>query len=248
MDFEGNKITNFKAQYFVNYTDLRGLYLGNNLITKFPVNLSTFFPSISKLSVIQNKISTIDQADFEGYHSLSELDISENQIEKLDANVFQNIPLLTILDVKQNRIKTLKNGTLNGLSRLDSANFDGNDIDSIESGVFINLPDRPFQLDLSNNKIHTLTPGMFSTPKGDMKLSLKANALTSNSIHPGAFNVGELHLDSNNLTTIRKEWFKSSPSKLSLTNNPLICDCAFYQSITHLVYAGSGSMAVRGTW
>ncbi|XP_066933689.1 protein slit-like [Clytia hemisphaerica] len=246
LTLDQNHINNFQAESFSNFTKLELLSLSQNSLVKLPANISLFIPSIYLLYVNDNNISIIKQKDFEGYQSIKYLYIHENDIENLEPNVFNNLPNLVALDLSGNRLKTLKNGILDNLKTLDRIILDNNEIATIENGVFSSIP-KLKRIYLSHNKLNSITPGMFVFKDfAHSQLHLQYNGLSSIDIEDGAFNVKDLNLERNNITSVRKEWFVSIPSRINLKYNPLTCNCVLYDTLNRFHKEGLDVENIEG--
>ncbi|XP_066927307.1 protein slit-like [Clytia hemisphaerica] len=247
LHLDKNHINNFQAESFSNFTKLERLILAQNSLVKLPANISLFIPSITILTVRDNNISIIKQKDFEGYQSIKYLYIQRNGIENLEPNVFHNLPNLVDLYLTGNRLKTLKNGTLDNLKTLAVLNLDNNEITTIENGAFSGIP-KLNKIYLRYNKLNSITTGMFMFKEfAHSELHLQYNGLSSIDIEDGAFNVKDLYLNRNNITSVRKEWFVSIPDWIDLRFNPLACNCVLYDTLNRFHKEGLDVENIKGS-
>ena len=137
---EEANITNQELKSFGNHgnpSDVRYLYLGNNALTddipmgnltgfinlefldfssnfmtRFPGNISKYFPALVEMNIGKNNISQVTNKDFYGSGKLEKLNLHGNHIKKIPANTFSNLKNLNDLNLQHNRISEISIGSL----------------------------------------------------------------------------------------------------------------------------------------
>lgn len=92
----------------------------------------------------------------------------------MDRRVLANLPSLRRLDMSQNQLIVVDPASFLGTASLEHVNLSYNAIDSISSQTFPHL-DRLFDLDVSNNRLTTVVPGL---PRGVEYLYLSNNQIS----------------------------------------------------------------------
>uniref|UniRef100_A0A8D2KZ65 Leucine rich repeat containing 19 n=1 Tax=Varanus komodoensis TaxID=61221 RepID=A0A8D2KZ65_VARKO len=88
-----------------NYTNIKELYLNNNVIV---VLCNYSFQSLSELAILDvssNSITTIEQAAFFGLNKLMTLQLQNNEIEQLDFTAVRFLKNLQVLNLQNNHLK-----------------------------------------------------------------------------------------------------------------------------------------------
>ena len=104
LDLYGNYIRNFPSKLFANFTSLRYINLGKNLLHKPPKSISRFIPSLKELALNENKISSISKNDILGYGSIEVLVLSRNTLTSLPKGFFNSIKYLLTLALEHNHL------------------------------------------------------------------------------------------------------------------------------------------------
>ena len=244
-----NNITDFPSHEFTNFTNLEELNLGENHLVQIPRDLYKNIPSLKKISLMQNNLRKITRDDFVGYDNIIELDLFKNNIDQLEPNTFENLSNLKKLYAESNKIKTLRNGTLNGLSKLTQLSFKGNDLEDIEAGVLHVSPNLE-RLWFNKNKLTSLPEGLFKNLKSLYSLDLEGNQLTDHGLPTGIFKdllLDDLMLSENNFTTLKNDWFGRVKFAITLSNNPVVCDCRIYKTYQILLNKVQDNIDVSGS-
>ncbi|XP_066926905.1 slit homolog 3 protein-like [Clytia hemisphaerica] len=166
-----------------------------------------------------------------GYQNVKEVNISNNIIMELESGIFSNLPKVQKVFIDNNSIKLLKNGVLDDAMELLWISFNGNGIEKIEKDVF-KLHVKLDRLWFNNNNLSELPEGLLKNQHLN-RLEMQNNQFTD--FPANAFNSQLVKLLNNRLTTLRKEWFLSSPDDLDVEGNPLHCDCTLYNVIQALI-------------
>lgn len=169
--FHNNKI---KMLHPLNFKGIRlkKLDLSSNEIEH--ILPSTFEGSIlNELCLDRNKIMTLHSSSFFGLSGLNRLNLSFNPLTTIDGPVFRTLRLWS-LDLSHCLLKNLPHGLFENMS-LDEIYLNHNNIESIELKTFPSLK----ILDLSNNKIKSLQPNIFSGIKITTYLNLSDNPIKS---------------------------------------------------------------------
>lgn len=153
--------TNFK------FKKIRHLNLSFNSITSI-----TDFSSetVQNLDFSFNRLQTFQ---FGTCTELSYLSLSSNNISVLDTDAFKMFPKLEVLNLSDNLIEDLKEGTFKTPNLL-KLNLKGNILVRLAQGCFEGL-NRLQYLDLSDNKIVSLSPGVLQDLPGLVRLMVSGN-------------------------------------------------------------------------
>ena len=86
---------------------------------------------------------------------------------------------------------------------------------------------------MSLNELKTLENGTLNGLVKLKEVEFMANNIEM--LEDGVFNdlpySSSIYLDNNNLTTLRREWFSFVLDVISLSYNPLTCDCTVYDTL-----------------
>ncbi|KAM7411804.1 hypothetical protein PAMA_021670 [Pampus argenteus] len=200
LDLQNNRITELKENDFKGLTNLYGLSLRNNHISK--VHPRTFIPlkHMQKLYFSKNQLTTIPK---NLPASLVELRIHENQIRKVAAGAFSGLGSMNCIEMGANPIQNsgFEPGAFKGLKlnylRISEAKL---------TGVPKDLPDSLHELHLDHNQIQAVELEDLSRYKNLYRLGLGFNHIRN--IENGSLSflprLRELHLDNNRLSHVPK--------------------------------------------
>lgn len=176
-------IQNIVPDDFVDAANLEQLELSNS-IKSIPELAFVRSPKLRRLNLSWNRIVRIATNAFGGLKHLKHLHLFRNRLTYLDAFVFRDMDTLTVLTVNHNKIERIDDDALN----------------------FPNL----IEIDLSYNKLRTLSNMTFNRCIKLQKVQLKSNEL--HSIGQSLYRLQHLHhinLDKNRINDIRIEMFAS---------------------------------------
>lgn len=168
------------------------LSISKQQVLFLPLNLSDFFPNLSKLSIVDSELMmSIDEKAFRGFDRLTELNLSNNKLVEIRAESFLELSALTKLDLSHNRIETV-------------------DASAFES--LINLE----ELLLNNNLLTRLGGKMFARNKKLKALVVNDNKISQIASNFFDFCCGQLHvLDLTNNVCIDAKFPENSFEKIS---------------------------------
>uniref|UniRef100_A0A6J0TTC9 Trophoblast glycoprotein isoform X1 n=1 Tax=Pogona vitticeps TaxID=103695 RepID=A0A6J0TTC9_9SAUR len=209
----------------------------NKNLTKVPPDLPHY---VQSLFLMGNRISNLSSRSFlsQPLLELSNLNLSGNRLELVEAEAFARLPNLKQLDLSDSSLLWVSpmafGNTSSPLEELKLSNSLYNYsfvtilAELLQRGTLQNLK----RLDLSNNNLVYLPPGVFSRLPNLQQLDLHNNSLVS--LHNVSF--GGLHqlqhfdLGNNALKRLRNNTllqFRSLPwlTSLVLSHNTWVCDC-----------------------
>lgn len=198
LDLQNNRITELKENDFKGLTNLYGLSLRNNLISK--VHPRTFIPlkHMQKLYFSKNLLTTIPK---NLPASLVEMRIHENRIRKVAAGAFAGLSNMNCIEMGANPIfnSGFEPGAFKGLKlnylRISEAKL---------TGVPKDLPESLHELHLDHNQIQAVELEDLKRYKNLYRLGLGSNHIRN--IENGSLSylpqLRELHLDNNRLTRV----------------------------------------------
>ncbi|XP_078701210.1 uncharacterized protein LOC144927563 [Branchiostoma floridae x Branchiostoma belcheri] len=178
---------------------LRELGLRYNMLQEVPAALG-LLQNLQTLNLAGNNISSI--RPIQNMTSLLTLDLSNNRVMHLDPSMFQNMESLEVLSLAYNRMGLIEEGVFWNLTELRSLDLQGNNVQRLHRGMFSNVatnssrlrlhlrrmnlrtidkfcfqdvgnPDAKIQIDLRNNRLKLLPPGLCrSLPEGQLSFKL----------------------------------------------------------------------------
>ncbi|XP_075406027.1 leucine-rich repeats and immunoglobulin-like domains protein 1 [Tenrec ecaudatus] len=218
-----NKLSEIDPADFVDFPNLREVYLSNNELTAIP-SLGAASSHIVSLFLQHNKIRSVERWRLEAYLSLEVLDLSVNNITEVRSGCFPPGLRIKELNLASNRIGTLELGAFDGLSRsLLTLRLSKNRIAQLPMKAF-KLP-RLTQLDLTRNRIRLIEGLTFQGLDSLEVLKLQRNAISK--LTDGAFwglsNMHALHLEYNSLTEVNSGslYGLTALHQLHLSNNSI---------------------------
>lgn len=138
------------------------------------------------LYLFENGISSIEESSFSGLWDLQLLDLAHNKLSHLPGGVFKSLANLSNLDLSSNKITEISAETFQGLGRLERLYLSENQIRSIHSDAFRGL-ENLLELKLSHNQL--VVAPVFSLPHL-LLLDLSNNAIPT--IQPGVFHASNI--------------------------------------------------------
>lgn len=196
LDMRYNPVKYIFPSTFAIMNNTRVLYLGDYTAPLVLTQKQTFqsLSELRYLSISNIQIRQLTQSIFQGLNNLNTLKL-RGHIKYIEYDAFSDLPKLKQLILKDCEIEELSMDALFGLSELEI-------------------------IDLSNNKLTLLPPGIFDDKK----------------------NLNEIYLQNNSLTQLPKGFFNGITAKLvRLTRNPWLCTCDmndWKQSLTNKVRRG----------
>ncbi|XP_061653633.1 biglycan b [Phyllopteryx taeniolatus] len=200
LDLQNNHITELRENDFKGLTNLYGLSLRNNYISK--VHPKAFIPlqSMQKLYFSKNLMTMIPK---NLPASLVEIRIHENRIRKVQSGAFSGLGNMNCIEMGGNPIQNsgFEPGAFKGL-KLNFLRIS----DSRLTGVPKDLPESLHELHLDHNEIQAVELEDLKRYKNLYRLGLSFNHIRNIEGGGLAFvpRLRELHLDNNRLSTVPK--------------------------------------------
>ena len=247
LDMQYNEIEYFSNWTFSDINKLNKLILDNNkiksienLIGSLSVNTlkpTQINPTISSLSLINNKIDRIFTKFTKAFNKLTEIYLNNNLISLIKANVFENLINLATLNLENNLLESVNNGSLFGPSKYTTLLLGFNKIVKLETlfaqNITFVLPKVDFKFFLYHSNIQEIENYAFHFSFSLKYLDLSDNKITkikSNSLY-GLKNLDILDLRINKISTIEANGFDhlTSLTELYLEENELsMIDSKFF--------------------
>jgi Leucine-rich repeat (LRR) protein len=197
LNFENNKISYIKKEFFSKLTNLSLLFLSYNYFGSLKKDFFQNLERLEYLNLSNNQILTIEDKTFENLGSLVYLNLSNNLIYDLSQSLFSNLSRLEILELSQNKLESIKKNIFDGLNELK-------------------------YLDLTHNQIRFLYNDTFHAIINLESLYLKSNLINNlNGSLRILENLKTLDLSINKMNSFKSEYFFSNLSSLDLSYNPL---------------------------
>ncbi|XP_050407391.1 slit homolog 3 protein [Patella vulgata] len=195
-------------EFLRNKNQLKYLYLNGNQILRLNGNeFVSVANNLVQLDLSGNQISSIESNTFFGMSKLTNLQLEDQTAAgKLILPSFSSLKSLQKLDLQSTKLDTNTAWEqIRHLTNLQSLNLDSTGLNNIADLVFRDITNLSL-LSLSQNNITNVTQEMFVGLRDSLNI---------------------LYLDGNKIQTIHSCTFDNFSRKitLSLSNNPLHCDC-----------------------
>ena len=106
--------------------DVAGIWLRWKVMHYFAHNLTTFYPNIKAVSIMQSGLKEIQQSDMKTIPILEHLTLSANKIKKLDDGLFDYNPVLKYINLAYNQIYSIETNVFENMKSLQNLNLEGN--------------------------------------------------------------------------------------------------------------------------
>ena len=240
LNLEENQLTYFPTGIFRNYTKLKSVDLGKNLMDIFPSNLSSEIPSLDTIFLNNNRFKEIKENDLDGFDKIISLDLHGNLLTTIPANAFKKCTSLLHLYLKSNQIDKLDRKSFATLIYLRTLSLAENKLSSIPLGIFDDFKVVEV-ISLNYNNLTLIPEGLFSSLGTLFELYLANNSIYR--ISPRAFKNQDfitLDLSGNVIQTLSMDSFVDAyADDLLLEDNPIVCDCKLNLIISQLKVKGS---------
>ncbi|XP_078621131.1 uncharacterized protein LOC144887630 [Branchiostoma floridae x Branchiostoma japonicum] len=240
---EGNYITELNANDLAGLADLEKLNLHFNSINDIEDGSFSDLQNLQHLALDYNMVTTVTGQTFVGLDKLSSLSLIHNNISIIEDGSFQPLSSLKVLDLSFNKITALGvSAILSGLEgslkelglrynmlpeipaaiglleNLQTLNLAGNNITSIST---IQNMTSLLTLDLSNNRVMHLDPGIFQNLENLQVLSMAYNriGMIAEGVFANLTELRSLDLQGNNVQRLNRGMFSNvatNSSKLRL--------------------------------
>lgn len=195
---------------FADNKKLRILTLAGNVLSAMQQNASPFSqymlnaPSVEELDLSSCNLNKLLPTAFNRLDNVVFINLATNELQELPPTLFKSIDTIEELDLSSNNITVLPKNIFNGTS-LAILDLKYNNIESrLDFGT-----DEIQKLDLSFNKIVSVSNSMFERMPGLTSLILKGNSIKK--IQQNAFyglkNLRQIDLSFNNLEQISSQTF-----------------------------------------
>ncbi|KAF7995516.1 hypothetical protein HCN44_006623 [Aphidius gifuensis] len=202
LDLSDNNLAFLLKNTFYGLESLKTLNLSKNDLQMFDINAFGDLKNLETLLLDENNIDILSSDILSGLESLEKLSLASNELENLQDDTFSNSKRLTELDISKNHIESLPNNIFHGLNDLTKINMSSNNLMNLDDPFkgLINLR----YLDMSFNKLKTLSVDIFSDNKNLWQLNFSSNKLIR--IEPALFDSAKelfsIDFSNNSLTTI----------------------------------------------
>ncbi|XP_043484480.1 protein artichoke-like [Leptopilina heterotoma] len=238
-ELECKNLVYFDGKIVDQMPSLRSLFVASSLLSAIPMIKNA--SNLKYLFLPKNKIEIIKNTDFLGMPNLEELNLSDNLIMDLEPLTFSALRKLKILNIEKNLLKSVSHLSFNSFFNLqklllshNSINyFDGEIVDINPSlhelylrNNFLNTfpmirnASNLCYLDLSSNKIQVLEKHHFHLNFVNLvKLVLSFNNISriDDEVFDNLKKLSHLHLHSNRLQSMPKDWSSSLKNLESVT-------------------------------
>lgn len=223
LELRHNKLKSIN-ELLTNLSKLMVLSINNNALTRLEKSDFKGNPLLKKLYAQYNQISLIDEDAFRNKINLVELCLANNNLTMMEKGTFSNLYNLRYLNISHNIIYFLEETAFIGspLVRLDLSH---NNLSTLQIGRHTDRQTNTntlfrrklVLLDVSNNRIESIHPYLFSDWIGLRYLDLSNNLLES----------------------LPKELLLDLMYHLDLRNNKIRCSCYYINSLHKLTTSRS---------
>jgi len=233
LDLSKNFTTEMRSSSFTNSPNLVYLDVRDNRL-QGPWN-GRLLLRLEELKIDGNNITQLEVEN--SAVSLTRLTLSSNTITSLP-RLF-HAPALKLLDTSDNNISRVTDTNFACCRNLHQLRLASNRINSISDGAFRGLSVLT-ELDLADNRLSSLSAKLFASCIALSVVNLSRNLLTAIDVvtFVGPASLRELDLSWNRLTTLTINLMREvlvTLERLSVSANPLHCDCGLTWLATYTV-------------
>lgn len=203
------------GEHFLNLTDndVGFVQIYRQTSPNFPSIICAQFPNLEEIFIDSSGFNQLNEDSFNGCDYLWLIFISFNQLLEIPSRAFVNNPNLLFLYLRGNQIRRINDGAFDG-TQIEAILLDSNHLTAVEGSWFASVRETLQLLDLSWNRIESLSENSFGELPNLSNLRVDGNNLTS--IADGAFSglsgLELLSLSDCKLTEFSSRWFaESSP-------------------------------------
>ncbi|KAK0182220.1 hypothetical protein PV327_000381 [Microctonus hyperodae] len=223
LNISNNLINEIESTHLTGLTELQVLDLSRNNIGRLGINAFANLTALARLDLSLNALRTIEESSFEGLINLKWLSLQDNNILLVPASAVSRLPSLTHLHIEFNRIAALSSDLLRSAApTLVSLAMTRNLVREIPARMFLHF-NKLINIELSGNMISSVTQNMFAGLEDTLlNLDLSNNRLIS--VSPLSLrNLLSLNLASNNLKRLTPDTFTNlfRLKYLNISDNPL---------------------------
>nr|XP_029734566.1 leucine-rich repeat-containing G-protein coupled receptor 5-like [Aedes albopictus] len=209
LNLNGLKITAIEENAFENAGKLKELFLEDNRLQTFPVNVLYGARYLKKLILTANNITNIAYS-FESNNLLHELFIDKNKINQLPS--FENIPQLKTFNGTNNALDHIERNQFIRQTQLEDIDLSYNQLTNLTLQLSSNVI---YTVDISNNKLESLNINLRMD-----HLNIENNVLSTFGIN-GECTLKSLKMANNKLTSLTNLANCRSIELLDLSENSL---------------------------
>uniref|UniRef100_A0A4W3KJB0 Toll-like receptor 22 n=1 Tax=Callorhinchus milii TaxID=7868 RepID=A0A4W3KJB0_CALMI len=257
LDLQSNKLNSITKNTFINLMSLGELVLGDNQISKLQEGSFQGLSNLTVLSLGSNRLTagTLRDHVFSGLDSLKVLNLFKNFLSypssaRLDTPPFRSLKSLQYLHINSqnhNGFQNFPSNFLEGLTSLKEIHCGNIVVSFFDPETFRHVPQLTL-LDLSNNPLYSISPGLFQSLPALQELHLKkVNVQNLDFLLKG--NLTKLKLlraVSNSIDIVNQSHIEAMPSLtyLDLRENALFCSCknswfqnwSLFDQMTQVIY------------
>ncbi|KAK7017486.1 hypothetical protein SK128_010927 [Halocaridina rubra] len=253
LDLSDNLIKELKPRAFPTLLLLQNLNLAGNGLHLLHPEAFVKLPRLESLSLARNQLDAaqINEKTMRGLHSLERLSIQSNLLKgAITSSLITGVEGLKSLDLSDNALTRVSRGSLSSCPSLHDLDLSHNKIDVIEDHAFVNLKQLQ-RLKLSHNRVVAVSGWSLAHMPKLTHLALADNALravTGDLLHQ-LNKLNSLDLAANDISLLQPNVFNSTAilQHLTLTDNPLHCDCTLRWFVQWLVHHPSLTVEERNS-
>lgn len=108
------KVAKVLGDHKFSYSNLwvNELSIDGETVVHIPHGIDDFFPSLTKLSIVESKLKFVKRLNFQRMNNLKDLRLDNNEIEVIYANTFWDLQFLQWLSISGNKIASLPEGLI----------------------------------------------------------------------------------------------------------------------------------------
>lgn len=183
LDLSGNNLRSVPEESFLKNKDLTYLNLRFNSISELSPHLFETMPRLHRIFLSFNSITAIYTETFHRLKDLELIQLNENQLETLQPRAFSDLTNLRILDLAGNQLNELDDEIFQNSPKLQRIDLSYNKLTNFNIEAFEQIGTLShFEINLSHNKISTLSPVQSPHPHGHLKMN--GNSSMAETIKP----------------------------------------------------------------